>query len=203
MEIRKLVLSTLGVVALVGLSGCAHYRARPLRPLRAAQGTQEQTISLDYEVFNAYDCKRYLDRNTLAQGYQPIQITFVNNTDHHFIVSPQGFSFGCASSREVANTVHTNTVGRAVGYGVAGLFIWPFIIPAIVDGLGSSRANEELDADFAHKTLRGQTVKPYGTANGIVFVGCDEFDGDFDMTVTDSANNENYVLGSATPMVKI
>jgi hypothetical protein len=102
----------------------------------------------------------------------------------------------------VATRVHTNTVGRAVGYSVAGLFIWPFIIPAIVDGIGSAEANEQLDADFAQKALRSQTVKPHATANGVIFVSCDDDCDDFTLTVTDQSN-QRFVLSPITPKLKI
>ncbi|HEV2601783.1 MAG TPA: hypothetical protein VGT41_05845 [Candidatus Babeliales bacterium] len=202
MNIRSFSIAVV-IPSLILLNGCAHYRAKPLKPLMPTTQSVEQSISFSYEVFDVDDCVRYLDRNVIAKGYQPIQITLANNTDHYFSVSTKTFSFDCLKPQEVAEKFHTNTVGRAIGYGVAGLFVWPFIIPAIVDGVGSSRSNKRLDADFSRKTFRSQVIKPHTTVNGLLFVSCDDFDENFTLTVTDQANNQYIVLSPAKPKYNI
>lgn len=187
----------------MGLAGCAHYKAKPLKMLTQRTQTAEQSISFTHRIFNAYDCKKYLDRNTLAQGYQPIQITLTNNTDRNLSISTKNFSLDCINPQSVATSVHTNTAARAVGYGVTGLFIWPFIIPAIVDGIGSHKANEQLDIDFAHKALRVETIKPHTTINGLIFISTDEWNDDFALHVTDEATNEIFALSTTKPVVKV
>ncbi len=203
MELRNIALYALSCVILVGLSGCARYKVKPLKMLARASKTEESSISFDYELFSVSDCKKYLDRNPIKKGYQPIQIAFTNNTNRHFSISKKSFSIACIDAQEVAETVHTNTVGRAVGYGVAGFFVWPFIIPAIVDGIGSAKANEQLDDDFMRKELRSQTIKPHTTINGLIFVSCDDdIDETFTLTVTDQKGN-SFVLSLDKPKLKI
>lgn len=187
---------------LVGLSGCARYKAQPLKTLMR-RPKADQSLSFEYKAFTTRECVRYLGRNVLAQGYQPIQITFTNNTDRYIRISPKNFSFASITPQEVAQRVHTNTAGRAIGYGVAGLFIWPFLIPAVVDSIGSAEANEQLDADFSYKALRSQTIKPYSSANGIIFAASDDFDESFTFTVIDQESNQRFMLTPLSPTLKI
>jgi hypothetical protein len=180
------------------LNGCARYRAKTLKrlPTGIATHTNEETIEFAYHVFNAGDCKRYLDRDVIAAGYQPVHITFVNNTTHPVKFSPDQFSFPCAAVAEVAEEVHTNTVGRAVGYGLASTVIWPLWIPAVIDGIGSVKANKRLDADFSRKGLKEQLVAPLSTINGLVFVPTESFNDNFTFAVKDATNLHEYVFST-------
>lgn len=210
MKLTSRILLSLNCIALIGLAGCAHYRAKPLRSLMATPKPQESSIALAYKVFDANDCKRYLDRNTIAKGYQPIQIAFTNNTKHLFTILPNSINLPCAPAQEVAERTHTNTVGRAVGYGVASFVCLPLIVPAIafgasaiVDGTGSAKSNERLDMDFSQKSLRTQIVKPYTTVNGLIFVSCDDFNENFTLTVVDQTTSESFQLSPTAPKLKI
>lgn len=189
---------SLCLLSLLSLAGCARYRAQGLHRLmpQAALQANAQSISFAHRVFTPQDCKKYLDRNVIAKGYQPIQITLMNNTNRFIRVSPHAFSFACVDAYEVAQRVHTSTVKRAVGYGVAGLFVWPLLIPAVVDGFGSEKANEKLDYDYNAKLLRERVVKPYSMINGLIFVPNEEFESSFTLRVIDANTNESFILNS-------
>lgn len=186
------------LVALLGVAGCARYQAKTLHRLipQSAMQSNAHSLSFAYHVFTPQDCKKYLDRNVIAKGYQPVQIAFMNNSNRHIKLSPQAFSFVCAQAYEVAQNVHTSTVKRAVGYGVAGLFVWPLLIPAVVDGFGSKKANEKLDYDYNKKILHDCIVSPYSMVNGLIFVPTDEFETPFTLRVTDINTDENFILHS-------
>ena len=203
MKTKSAFLPILSILTLAGLSGCAKYRVQSLKPLIKKAQLEKNSISFSYKLFNRAECIKYLDRNVIQKGYQPIQITFVNNTNRYFTISEQSLSFECVSAKEVAESVHTNTVGRAAGFGVAALIVWPFIIPAIVDGIGSAQANEQLDADFAAKALSKTVIAPYCKCNGLVFVSTDmQFDGEFTLTISD-LNGKQFILSTEQPSLKI
>ncbi|MCL4360923.1 hypothetical protein M1446_01035 [Candidatus Dependentiae bacterium] len=195
-------------IALIGLAGCARYQAKSLNKIDTSifslsQNSQEKFVSFSYHIFDTDDCMKYLDRNVIAKGYQPIQITITNNTNRYLNISMSNFSLPYVSSEEVAKRVHTSTVKRSVGYGILGLFIWPFLVPAIVDGIGSSEANRKLDADFAKKTLKDKILRPYSTINGLIFVPVKKFKKDFTFTIVDEENHERFVLGATNHKIKI
>lgn len=199
------VIFILGIILLIS-SGCAKYKSKALLkniPTGVQPQCKDRIVSFAYHVFDKDDCMLYLDRNVIDKGYQPVQITFTNNTDRHLNFLTSTFSFPCAAGQTVAEEVHTNTVGRAVGYGVAGAFIWPFIIPAIVDGIGSSKANKQLDLDFSRKSLLSQIVNPFSTINGLIFVPIESFNPNFSFVVTDIKSHEQFTLSSGHSQLRV
>jgi len=184
MNLKHIFLSLLPVVALLGLAGCAHYKAKPLTKLQQVNGSakasaQDESVTMTYEVFTKEDCKKYLDRDVQKKGYQPIHIAINNNTNSSFIFSTKNISIHCVDNEEVAEQVHTNTVARVVWYSVFGLFL-----PAIIDGFGSEKANRLLDADFSHKELQDQVIMPYHTIDGLIFIDIDNVDSLDNLTIT-------------------
>jgi len=203
MNLKSLSLRLLSIILLFGLSGCARYRVKGLKTLTKNAQVKQQSISFSYRIFTMADCRKYLGRNAILRGYQPVQITFVNNSDKYFVVSKRGLSFDCERTKTVAKQLHFNTNARIVGYSILGLFLWPFIIPAVVDGIGSSKANKQMDADFATKALVKQVVEPHTTINGIVFVDADApFDEEFTFAVSD-INHNQYVLSTTKSAVVV
>ncbi len=202
---KKIFKIIIPVVVVFLLGGCAKYRVQPLNRLMATSfNNDEQSISFAYKVFNLNDCKRFLDRNVLAKGYQPIQITIVNNSNKYINFSRSGFSLPFVSAEEISKKVHTSTLGRAAGYGVVSLFVlWPLIIPAIVDGVKSSSANSKLDEDFIRKELSDQIISPFTSINGLIFVSKEEFTSEFRITLIDSRNSKKLELSTSNSIMKI
>ena len=101
-------------------------------------------------------------------------------------------SLPVCSPQEVAEKCHTSTAGRAAGYGVAGLFLWPLLIPAVVDGVASSQANTNLDRDFNEKNLEQIVINPYATHSGVIFISNNEFQDSFFIRLVDKETKEKY-----------
>jgi len=199
----KLLSATLAVGSLLLLAGCAKYKAMPLPQLSHYAG--KHGVSLAHKAFNVTESKMYLGRDVLKKGYQPVQITITNTTDHTYQVSQSSLSMPVANADFVAQKAHTNTTGRAVGYGTAAvLSCGLFAIPAIVDGIGSSKANEQLDMDYSAKMLRlDGVIRPHSTVSGVVFVPRGAYTGDFTFTVVDTDSNKKLVLSSTTDYVEV
>ncbi len=196
---KKSAVLGVSVVLLLALSGCAGYKARPLVRLTPATGSPDNTISFAYKAFTKADCKKYLDRDVIKHGYQPVHISITNTSKRILYFSRKNISLVTVDAEEVAEKVHTNTAGRAAGYGVAAVIIWPLAIPAIIDGVGSSNANKQLDEDFDRKILSNQTIQPFETLNGLIFVPVEAYRPDFEIRLTDSANSEPIVLQAEVP----
>lgn len=179
------------------LSGCAKYEPGTLANLQpefAPFSESNEGVVLSVKKLSNGDCKRIFDRDVIEKGYQPLQITIKNDTKKYILFSNQGVNLPTVPAQKVAETVHTSTAGRATAYGVAGLFIWPLLIPAVVDGVGSSQANEKLDRDFNAKATEQVVVQPYATHNGIIFVPVAEFQDSFEIILVEreSKNKLSY-----------
>lgn len=183
----KFIFVGISLVFLV-FSGCAKYQAGTLANLQpefAPFADTKEGVTLCVKKLSNGDCKRILDRDVIKEGYQPLQITIKNETKKYILFSNQGVNLPAVPAQEVAEKVHTSTTGRAAAYGVAGLFVWPLLIPAVVDGLGSSQANEKLDRDFNAKAVEQVVVQPYATHNGLIFVPVSEFQDSFEIILVD------------------
>jgi hypothetical protein len=182
---------------LIFLSSCASYHAASLNTLSSdvvhSNSWDQSDIVVVAKAFNKGDCKRYLDRDVIAEGYQPVQLYIENNSDKNYIFSLSRVSLPCAAPEEVAEKVHTSTVGRATGYGVGALFLWPLAIPAIVDGVKSSQANDALDIDFSSKAARDQIIQSHSYFNKLLFVPTNEYQPSFNLTLMDQKSNKKTI----------
>lgn len=157
--------------------------------------TKPSSIVVAAKPFNVADCRKYLGRNILATGYQPVQIIIKNTSDKNIIFSPNQISLPCEKIEQITGKVHSSTVGRTVGYGAASLFVSRlFVIPAIVDGVKSSNANKTLDADYFNKTAREQTLTPNSKLNGLIFVPSDSYAHDFSITLIEEDSNKAHKI---------
>lgn len=192
---RYFSLIVLVLTGMLTLSGCASYNAAPLNTLSSevirSSSSKSNNVFVAAKAYDRMDCKRYLDRDVISNGYQPIQLYIQNNSDKYYSFSLNRLDLPFATQDEVVRKVHTSTVGRILGYGVPGvLVLWPLVIPAVVDGIKSSEANEALDYDFSSKVARDQVIGPHSYLNKIIFVPVGDFRQSFNITLIDQESNE-------------
>lgn len=181
-------------VGLILLSGCASYSAQSLALLPPDHvqnaSANVEGVKIACRAFTKADCEKFLDRDVIKKGYQPVQLYVQNDSDSVYLFSLSRLSLPCAPPEEVADKVHTSTVGRAVGYGAAALVATPiFAIPAIVDGIKSSKANASLDRDYSTKVAKDQMVYPHSHMNSLLFVPASSFQNTVTVTLIDQKTN--------------
>lgn len=183
--------------AVVALTGCASYQSSPLAaldPKYIKQCEQVKGLSIGAKAYDETDCYIFLDRDVIEKGYQPIQLTFQNTTDRHYLFSTNEVSLPCVNFEEVAKTVHTSTLGRAAGYSAGGLIflklLWPLFIPAVVDGIKSSNANQALDRDYYDKAKEHLVITPNSFVKTLIFVPRSHFAPVFDITLLEEETRE-------------
>jgi hypothetical protein len=198
MTVLKIVGLSTSVLGLLALTGCASYKARPLPILHNQNVTHSQNTNdakFSYKLFTEVDCMDYFDRDIIKAGYQPVQIHIENSSDEDLVFSVQGINMPCATTEEVAKSVHTSTAGRVCAWGIPGLFLWPLLIPAVVDGIGSSEANQQLDVDFAGKSVKGQIIHQNSNLDGVIFVPKRSFKDPFTLTLIGKRTGDKYIFG--------
>lgn len=185
--------SILLVGALAGLAGCASYEASMLSVLpveTSVQSLQNAEVLCSWKVFDEEESEKYLGRNLIARGYVPLQLTIRNASSDPMYLNPSNFNIPIPSVTEVANSAYTSTAARVVGWGVPGLLVWPFLIPAIYDGIKSIEANAALDADYAAKAMKELTIQPRSSFNGIVFIPKEIAQQDIELFLVNERTNE-------------
>ena len=168
----------------------------PAQHQAVIDSSENNYLQLVTKVFDSYDCKKYLDRDVISKGYQPVQIFIKNKSSKAFYASPDRIALPLASVDEVARSVHTSTAKRVTWYSIGGLFFTPLFIPAVVDGIKSSEANKFLDKDFENKAFKTQTIQPHSKFTGIVFVPINQFNkmSEISVTLVNSDSNKPVVL---------
>jgi hypothetical protein len=155
------------------LSGCASYRAGrlPTKDVFSYDNRQEQNgLFIAVKFFEPYEIRKIFQRNMQDNGVDPIFVVIDNRSKNTYQFAKSMVNKNVFDAEEVAKMCGFSTVGRATSYGVAGLFIWPLLIPAVVDGVGSSQANTRMRDDYAYKEIKDERITPNGLLNGILFI---------------------------------
>lgn len=156
------------------LQGCASYRAGrlPSSDVSSYAGFQDQDgLKVAVRFFDARQSKQVFGVGKLHEKFQPVFIAIDNRTKSSYSFKKQMLNKQTVPAEEAAKDCGFNTVARVSTYGVAGLFLWPLLIPAVVDGVGSAQANEKMESDYMYKEIKDERVPPNGLLNGVVFLG--------------------------------
>lgn len=154
------------------VQGCASYHARrlPSFDVSTFSNAQDQEgLKVAAKFLDARESKQIFGVKKVYEKFQPVYIAIDNRTKSAYEFKKSQLNIHSAPAEEVAHECGFSTTGRAVGYGVAGLFIWPLLIPTVVDGVGSSQANQKMSDDFMYKEIRDDRIQPNGLLNGVVF----------------------------------
>ena len=160
------------VILCFTLSSCATYRGGrlPSIDVESFDKSQDQEgLKVAVKFYDARESKKLFGIGCVADNYQPVYIVVDNRSTNSYDFKKRTINKASAPAEEVADKCKFNTAGRATAYGVAGLIIWPLLIPAVVDGTGSARANTRMEDDFMYKEIKDERVAPNALLNGIVF----------------------------------
>jgi hypothetical protein len=154
------------------LSSCASYSGGRLPSIDVesfANNLDQDGLKVGVQFYDAQESKKLFGIGCVADNYQTVYIVIDNRSNNSYDFKKRTINKTSAPAEEVADKCKFNTAGRAAGYGVAGLIIWPLLIPAVVDGTGSAKANDRMEDDFMYKEIKDGRVAPNGVLNGIVF----------------------------------
>lgn len=170
---RNRIIALLAVGCMI-LSGCATYNAGrlPSSDVTNFNNMQDQDgLKVAVKFFEARDSKQIFGVSKVHDLYQPVYIAIDNRTKNSYQFAKRtSINIASVPAEEVAKNCGFSTVGRATTYGVAGIFIWPLLIPAVVDGVGSAQANQKMEADYMYKEIKDDRIQPNGLLNGVIFV---------------------------------
>lgn len=182
------------LVGCLVLSGCATYSAGrlPSSDVATFKDMQDQDgLKVAVKFFDARESKNIFGVGKVHDLYQPVYIAIDNRTKDSFQFT-KGVSINKQSipAEEIAKNCGFSTVGRATTYGVIGLFIWPLLIPAVVDGVGSAQANQKMESDYAYKEIKDDRIQPNGLLNGVIFIDRMKSGEEFVVRLQNTNNNE-------------
>lgn len=179
--------------------GCARYEPKNLANISIERPVRSNGLIVAAKAFTKNDCKRYLDRDVISKGYQPVQLFIENTTDASYRFLTSLVTLPTVPPEEVSKKLHTSTVGRIAGYGAAALLASPlFAVPAVVDGFKSVKANESLDEDFVMKGAHDCVIAPHTYANMVLFVPVKDFQESFTLSLIEENTDKVVKIVAST-----
>jgi hypothetical protein len=181
---RRSTLAGWLIAGILFASGCAHYDPHAFESLRyknenvakCARNIDGKTgaVTLYASRLSPGEEKFYFDRNIHAKGYQTVLFTIQNDSAYDLRLDNEDIVPTVAKSETVAELLHTSTAGRSAAYGTAGLLLCaPLLIPAVIDGIKSSNANKQVDADISDRARAYVNIPAEAQRNHAIFMGKD------------------------------
>jgi hypothetical protein len=125
------------------------------------------------------ESKRNFGHDLISRGVQPLHLTIQNNTPDEYSLCPSSVDLPRIEPSKIAFKVTQSTIPRAIGYKIASLFFWPFMIPGTIDSIRVFSHHKKLKKDLKAKSMRDEVVAPYSTYNRVLFVPQDQFQSTF------------------------
>ena len=175
------------------LSGWNSYDASGFAPVAAAE---EPGVFITSKAYTPEESKKHLDRDLQSRGYQPVQVTIQNNTADTLLYDEASVSLPSANPSKIALKVSKTALPRAIGYKIAGLIFWPFMIPGTIDTFRTFKAHKRLKRDLKARAIKEEAISPYSTVHRMIYVPMAEFKEHFTIKLTDfnSLRSKTYEI---------
>lgn len=193
---KKGLFAVFGIMVLFLIGGCAKYRPHHLKQ-PADFVIEQENVVLKAELLSNEDCYYYFSRRAVSKGYQPVQLSVRNNSSQTYILNAENIDLPIASRETVARALRLDVAGRVIGWAIPGLFLWPFLIAAGVEGVKASDANKKLDRDFEQRVLSYNghvTLSPGAQMNKVFFVHEDDMKYSFDVVLINKQSQQSLPI---------
>lgn len=173
-----------------------HQVAEPWRLQSSMQEilVEEGNVQLLIKPLTPEESEKYLQRNILKMGYQPIYVTVENGSSDPYTFSPESIGLPLVEVKKIAKKILTDGIPRAIGFKVASLFFWPLTIPGTVDSLLTHKSYRKLKKRLEAKAVRPEVIPPYATVHRLFFIPKEENKGSFDVTLENQETLESKVF---------
>lgn len=187
---QKTSLFTGIILSIILISGCAKYKPKPLKTSHGSP-VREHNVTICTHQLSKSECRHYFSRRITDKGYQPIQVSIINNSNETYILDASNIGLQIESWHTVAQACHIGTGRRFVSWFIPALFVSPFLISALVDASKASKANTQLNTDFNQRSISLESkiyIHPQTRINKVFFVAIENFYPDFDIILVKKDN---------------
>jgi hypothetical protein len=169
-------------------------------PVSQAQlpALDKKEILLTTKALSPEESKTFLGKDLLERGYQPIQLTIQNNSSKAYIMASDRIELPTASASDVAAKVGKSSLGREIGYKIAGFLFWPLMIPGTIDSLKTLKNQSDLKRELNAKTVTNEEITPYSTVTRVIFVPVEEYKSSFRVVLIDKSSQRPLTFDALT-----
>ena len=188
MNYKKSIIALSTLVAVFALTTPWSSYKSPIWPTVATLTAEQtflraDTLHIVAKAYTAEESEKYLRKNLIAKGYQPVQITIQNNSANEFSLSSGSVDLPGADPTRIANKMMHSTIPRSIAFRIATMIFWPFVFPSSIDSLVTLKNYKLLKHDLQSKIVKKEVLAPYSIYNRVVFVPVKEFKESFDITL--------------------
>lgn len=185
------------LVLLLFTFGCASYTAvtLPQRDVTTLNQYKEiEKVYVGIEFMDRAQVKRYFDADLIERGFQPIYVVIENSSNKTYGFSKANIGIPGLDSVEASQKGARSTIGRATGYGLGSLILWPLIIPAIGDAIASSKANKAMRADYESKEIADGPIRPIHSRYGVIYAPVLKSGEEIHITLIEQGTKEKLIF---------
>ena len=127
MKIKRVIFILSGIIALVGI--CTPWTTSQLSNIPTvetldAESTflRSNTIQVVAKAYTPEESTKFLNKNLLRKGYQPVQITIQNNSSQEYSLSSGSVGLPTASPSKVTMKLMQSAIPRGIAFRIASFF---------------------------------------------------------------------------------
>jgi len=149
-------------------------------------------ISVHVEPLLGEQSKEYLTKDLNARGIQPVKLWIDNRSSHELLLAMKDVSLPQVSAGVAAMRVAASGLPRSIGYQIAGMIFWPFMIPGTINSLRSMATHSTFKHDLKAHCVKpvAEVIPPYAKVERMVLVPEKKFSTPFTVTFKDKETNE-------------
>ena len=155
---------------------------------------EENHVKLSIKALDAEESKRYLKKDLLDMGYQPVQLTVENGSSDPYLFSQGSVGLPTVEGSQIAKTILKASIPRSIAFKIAGFFFWPISIPSTIDGILTNKSYRKLKKQLSSKSVRTEVVAPYSSVHRVFFVLEEDYQSSFDVTLENQETLESKVF---------
>ncbi len=171
---KKLYLLSAGCLAALSLflAGFEHVRSDYPAFVESTETGFGKNITITAKQYSPDESEKYLGRNLLSSGYQPIQVTIENHSKETYLISRDSISLPNATPGQVARSVSKKGLPRSIALKVAGFFCAPFMLLSTADGIYTIKTYSAMRSDYGAKGFKEKEehLLPYSSTSRVIFV---------------------------------
>lgn len=162
---------------------------------------EEGEVRIWMKALTQEESEVYMKKDLLSINVQPVEIIIDNASADSYYFSPRSIDLPLVEERDILKKMFTSFLPRQIGFQVASLFFWPFMIPSTIDSLLSNKSYRKLAKQLLSKSVREESIAPYCTVHRIFFLEKDTHTEEFCVTLENEETLESKVFSA--PSVSI
>ncbi|MFA5119280.1 MAG: hypothetical protein WC695_10645 [Candidatus Omnitrophota bacterium] len=173
-NLRKVICLSLVIPVTLLFSGCASYSpgVSPLSDINASVHTkQDSGVTVGVRELGPKEIRATFKRNIHKHFVAPVYIVINNKSQDTYQFRKNSVNKSLFSANETADKGKFSVFWRVLPFSpfIVSVFLWPFLIPALVGGLGAVNANKLMRADYVKKEIDERDILPEETLSGFLY----------------------------------